>query len=141
MGRKGKGRGSDRLHHQPRQQTPPDHHQRSASQTGHDVLAMATWLPHANAELLEPVNEIMEPIIKQNGAVNDTVKYLGQANGKWLGVPACVGSQIKGPCSRIDLMKKYAGIDVQQMYPAGSPPKADNWTTDTFLKAAEACHK
>ena len=27
------------------------------------------------------------------------------------------------------------------MYPAGSPPKADNWTTDTFLKAAEACHK
>ncbi len=23
----------------------------------------------------------------------------------------------------------------------GSPPKADNWTTDTFLKAAEACHK
>src|SRR5215510_12297568 len=77
--------------------------------TGHDVLAMATWLPHANAELLEPLNDIVEPIIKQNGAVNDTVKYLGQANGKWLGVPACVGSQIKGPCSRIDLMKKYAG--------------------------------
>src|SRR6202012_81077 len=28
-----------------------------------------------------------------------------------------------------------------QMYPAGSEPKADNWTTETFLKAAEACHK
>ena len=38
-------------------------------------------------------------------------------------------------------MKKYASIDVQEMYPAGSPPKADNWTTETFLKAAEACHK
>jgi ABC-type glycerol-3-phosphate transport system substrate-binding protein len=38
-------------------------------------------------------------------------------------------------------MKKFANIDVQEMYPAGSPPKADNWTTDTFLKAAEACHK
>ena len=62
-------------------------------------------------------------------------------DGKWLGVPACIGSQIKGPCSRIDLMKKYANIDVQEMYPAGSPPKADNWNTDTFLKAAEACHK
>ena len=24
------------------------------------------------------------------------VKYLGVADGKWLGVPACVGSQIKG---------------------------------------------
>src|SRR5215813_13500278 len=27
------------------------------------------------------------------------------------------------------------------MYPAGSPPKADNWTLDTFLKAAEDCQK
>jgi ABC-type glycerol-3-phosphate transport system substrate-binding protein len=111
------------------------------AKTGHDILSMANWLPQANAELLEPVNDIMEPIIKQNGALNDTVKYLGQANGKWLGVPACVGSQIKGPCSRIDLMKKYANIDVQQMYPVGSPPKADNWTMETFLKAAEDCHK
>jgi ABC-type glycerol-3-phosphate transport system substrate-binding protein len=69
------------------------------------------------------------------------VQYLGQLNGKWHAVPICIGSQIKGPCSRIDLMKKYANIDVQEMYPAGSPPKADNWTLDTFLKAAEACQK
>src|SRR4029450_10953653 len=59
----------------------------------------------------------------------------------WSAVPAAVGSQIKGPCSRIDLMKKYAGIDVQAMYPAGSPPKAEAWTLDAFLKAAEACQK
>jgi len=111
------------------------------AKSGHDILAMPTWWPHANSDLLEPVNDIMEPLIQQNGAVNGTVQYLGQLDGKWLGVPACMGSQIKGPCSRIDLMKKFAGIDVQEMYPAGSPPKADNWTTDTFLKAAEACHK
>ena len=111
------------------------------AKSGHDILAMPTWWPHSNAELLEPVNDIMEPLIKQNGEVNGTVQYLGKAGDKWLGVPACIGSQIKGPCSRIDLMKKYAGIDVQEMYPAGSPPKADNWTTDTFLKAAEACKK
>ena len=113
----------------------------SAAKSGHDIMAMPTWWSHAQSDLLEPVNDIMEPIVKQNGEVNDTVKYLGQLDGKWLGVPACVGSQIKGPCSRIDLMKKFANIDVQEMYPAGSPPKADNWTTDTFLKAAEACHK
>ena len=111
------------------------------AKSGHDIFQMPTWWPHANAELIEPVNDIMEPLIKQNGAVNGTVQYLGQEDGKWLGVPACVGSQIKGPCSRIDMMKKYANIDVQAMYPAGAEPKADNWTLDTFLKAAEACHK
>src|SRR6516165_3443231 len=111
------------------------------AKSGHDILAQQAWLPHANADLLEPTNDIMGPIIKENGEVNGTVKYLGQADGKWLGIPACIGSQIKGPCSRIDLMKKYANIDVQEMYPAGSPPKAENWTFDTFLKAAEACHK
>src|SRR5271154_528075 len=113
----------------------------AAAKSGHDILSMPTWTPHANSALLEPVNDIMEPLIKQNGAVNGTVQYLGQLDGKWLGVPACVGSQIKGPCSRIDLMKKFANIDVQEMYPAGSAPKADNWNTDTFLKAAEACQK
>jgi ABC-type glycerol-3-phosphate transport system substrate-binding protein len=113
----------------------------SAAKSGHDIMAMPTWWSHAQSDLLEPVNDIMEPLVKQNGEVNDTVKYLGQLDGKWLGVPACVGSQIKGPCSRIDLMKKFANIDVQEMYPAGAPPKADNWTTDVFLKAAEACHK
>jgi ABC-type glycerol-3-phosphate transport system substrate-binding protein len=111
------------------------------AKSGHDILALSTWLPHAHAENLEPVNEVVEAIIKQSGDVNGTVKYLGIADGKWLGVPACVGSQIKGPCSRIDLMKKHAGIDVQAMYPAGEAPKADAWTTDAFLKAAEACHK
>jgi ABC-type glycerol-3-phosphate transport system substrate-binding protein len=111
------------------------------AKAGHDILVMLTWLPHAHAELLESVNDIMDPIIQQNGPVNDTVSYLGQADGKWLGVPACVGSQIKGPCSRIDLMKKYADIDVKAMYPAGSPPKADDWTLETFLKAAEGCYK
>jgi ABC-type glycerol-3-phosphate transport system substrate-binding protein len=111
------------------------------AKSGHDIFAFPTWKPHENAELLEPVDDVMTELIKQNGEVNGTVQYLGRANGRWIGVPATNGSQIKGPCSRIDLMKQHAGIDVQAMYPAGSAPKADNWTLDTFLKAAEACHK
>ena len=54
----------------------------------------------------------MAELIKQNGPVNPTVDYLARADGRWLAVPATVGSQIKGPCSRIDLMKQHAGIDV-----------------------------
>ena len=83
----------------------------------------------------------MEALIKQNGAVNPTAEYLGKSEGHWVAVPATIGSQLQGPCSRIDLMKRYAGIDVQAMYPAGAPPKADNWTLDAFFTAAEACHK
>ncbi len=112
------------------------------AKSGHDILAMPTWWPHAETELLEPMNDVMD--------AGDRAERQGQRHGrnisakldgKWHGVPFCIGSQIKGPCSRIDLMKKYANIDVQEMYPAGAPPKADNWTLDTFLKAAEGCFK
>jgi ABC-type glycerol-3-phosphate transport system substrate-binding protein len=113
----------------------------SQAKSGHDVLAFSTWLPSRYAEQLVPMNDVVEPLIKANGAVNATVEYLGKVDGKWLAVPATVGSQIKGPCSRIDLLKKHAGIDIQAMYPAGAPPKADAWNLDTFLKAAEACQK
>src|SRR5262245_53794432 len=111
------------------------------ARSGHDILAFPTWEPQAHAELLEPTDDVMNDLIKEHGKVNGTVEYLGKINGSWRVVPATVGSQIKGPCSRIDLMKQLAGIDVQAMYPAGAPPKAENWTIETFLKAAEACHK
>ncbi len=111
------------------------------ARSGHDILAFPTWEPQGHAERLEPVTDIMNELIKQNGDVNETVKYLGRANNNWLAVPATIGSQIKGPCSRIDLLKQHAGVDIQALYPAGSPPKADAWNLDMFLKAAEACHK
>ena len=113
----------------------------SQAKSGHDILAINTWLPARYADQLMPVDDIMGDLIKTHGAVNNTVEYLGKINGKWLAVPATAGSQIKGPCSRIDLLKKHANIDIQAMYPAGSAPKADDWNLDTFLKAAEACHK
>ena len=94
------------------------------ARSGHDVMAMPTWQPADHARSLEPVDDVMKPLIEKNGAVNKTVEYLGRSDGKWIAIPATIGSQIKGPCSRIDLMKQHAGIDVQALYPAGSPPKA-----------------
>ncbi len=111
------------------------------AKAGHDILAMPTWWPVDNAKRLEPMDDVMAELIKLNGKVNGTVEYLGRHGGSWYAVPATCGSQIKGPCTRLDLMKKYAGIDIQAMYPAGSAPKADAWNMDTFIKAAEACHK
>ena len=85
------------------------------ARSGHDIFQFPTWQPADHANRLEPVDDIMAELIKQNGAVNPTVEYLAKPAGRWIAVPAAVGSQIKGPCSRIDLMKKFAGIDVQAM--------------------------
>jgi ABC-type glycerol-3-phosphate transport system substrate-binding protein len=111
------------------------------AKSGHDIMAMPTWQPAERAINLEPVDDIISDLIKEHGAVNATVEYLGKIKGHWAAVPATVGSQMKGPCSRLDLMKQHAGIDIQAMYPAGGPPKAEAWTLDAFLKAAEACQK
>jgi ABC-type glycerol-3-phosphate transport system substrate-binding protein len=111
------------------------------AKTGHDILSIGTWAPAQRALNLEPVDDIMGDLIKQNGAVNATVEYLGKIDGRWLAVPSTAGSQMKGPVSRLDLMKQHAGIDIQAMYPIGEGPKAEAWTLEAFLKAAEACHK
>ncbi|NCX62577.1 MAG: ABC transporter substrate-binding protein, partial [Betaproteobacteria bacterium] len=111
------------------------------AKSGHDILAFPTWQPADQAKLLEPVDDIMGDLIKEHGAVNGTVEYLGKVGGRWLVVPATAGSQIKGPCSRVDFLKQHAGIDIKAMYAPGGPPKADSWNMENFLKAAEACHK
>ena len=116
----------------------------SQARSGHDLLAFRTWEAVARAELLEPVDEVMNEVIAQNGKVNPVTEYLTRHDGRWIAVPATPGSQIKGPCSRLDLMKQHAGIDVVAMYPADGPTNqqlAAGWTLDTFLAAAEKCAK
>src|SRR4051812_39620447 len=54
--------------------------------SGHDIFAFPSWQPHGHADNLVPVNDVMEELIKQNGAVNETVTYLGKLGDKWLGV-------------------------------------------------------
>src|SRR5712672_994899 len=53
------------------------------AKSGHDILAMNTFLPARYSELLVPVNAEMDQLIKDNGAVNGTVEYLGKIDGKW----------------------------------------------------------
>ncbi len=50
------------------------------ARSGHDILAFPSWQPHDLASRLEPVDDIMAELIKQNGDVNQTVEYLGRAN-------------------------------------------------------------
>lgn len=110
---------------------------------GHDVMAFDMWNVQNHASKLEPVDDVVNDLIAKNGPVSDGVRYLGMTDGRWMAVPGTNGHALLVPCARISMMKTYAGIDVQAMYPAhqAGTPEAENWTYDTFLKAAEACHK
>ena len=111
---------------------------------GHDILAFPTWQPADKANKLEPVDDVMKGLIASQGTVSPLIEYLGKVGGHWVAVPCAPGSQIKGPCARIDLFKQHVGLDVTKMYPAGAPPDkalSEAWTWDAFLSAAEKCHK
>jgi ABC-type glycerol-3-phosphate transport system substrate-binding protein len=114
------------------------------AKAGHDVLALPTWWPADKAKDLEPVDDVMKVLLANNGAVSPLIEYLGRVDGRWIAIPSTPGSQIKGPCGRIDLLKQHAGLEVTKMYPAGAAPDnalSENWTWDAFLTAAEKCHK
>jgi len=114
------------------------------AKSGHDVLALPTWYAAAQAKNLEPVDDVMQPLIAQNGRPVAVVEYLGKQDGHWVAVPATPGTQTKPPCARIDLFKQHVGLDLTRMYPASAPADkalADKWTWETFLTAAEKCFK
>lgn len=113
------------------------------SKSGHDILSFPTWEPSAKYDLLEPVDDVMGRLTQKYGPVNDAATYLGKAGGKWVAIPAVSGTQFKTSCTRFDLMQQHAGIDIRAMWPASNTmgPGADTWNWDTFLTAAEKCHK
>ncbi len=111
---------------------------------GHDVITIGNWLVRDQADLLEPVDDIVGRLEKQYGPANRVANYFGKAKNKWAAVPSSWGTQNKGPAGRISLLKQHAGIDIQKMYPAADgaeTPEAKAWTLDAMLKAAEAMHK
>src|SRR5215831_11406622 len=43
--------------------------------SGHDVLSLPSWQPADHANHLEPVDDVMAQLVKQNGAVTPIVEY------------------------------------------------------------------
>src|SRR5205814_3165527 len=116
------------------------------SDDGHGIIGLRSWYVEAQKQRFVPVDDIVEQLIQIFCKAAAAFEYCGKIDGKWLAVPSSYASGELPPVARIDLMKQYAGIDIQKMYPApgmGAPDKElqDNWTWDTFLKAAEACNK
>lgn len=113
------------------------------AKTGHDIFAFPSWEVLNHQASLEPMDDVMARLTKQYGPTNEVFEYLCKVKGHWLSVPTSSGTQNKGPCGRISVLRDAAGIDVLKMYPASNTrtPEADAWTFDAFLKAAEACQK
>jgi Bacterial extracellular solute-binding protein len=113
--------------------------------TGHDIMSHRDWNIRVHAELLEPLDEIAAALIQQYGTISPVAEYLAKIKGAWRGVPAASGSQIKPCCSRFDLYKEHAGIDLRDVFPADESKwdsvKVDGWNWDAYLAAAEKLFK
>jgi hypothetical protein len=113
--------------------------------TGHDIMSHRDWNIRIHQRVLEPLNNIVEEMIKKYGPISPVAEYLAKNKGTWYGIPTTVGSQVK-PCqSRFDLFKEHAGIDLQAMFPADESKwdkaQTDKWTYDAYLEAAQKLHK
>ena len=113
------------------------------AKTGHDVITIPNWEVHNQSANMEPMDDVVGRLVAKYGKTNRVSEYLGQSKNSWLAVPSSWGTQNKGPCGRISILRDVAGIDVTKMWPASATetPEAKAWTYDAMLKAAEACHK
>jgi len=114
------------------------------AKAGHDILGLRVWYVSAQADNFVPVDDIVEPVIKQYGPISAAAEYCGKVNGHWMAVPTSFGSGALPPCARIDYLRQYVGLDVQKMYPTEAPPDkalTDAWDWDQFIAAAEKCSK
>jgi ABC-type glycerol-3-phosphate transport system substrate-binding protein len=117
----------------------------SQALTGHDIMSHRDWNITIHRRMLEPLNEVVEELIKQNGPISPVAEYLAKHDGVWSGVPTSVGSQVKPCCSRLDLYKQHCGIDLARIFPADEAKRdkalVDSWNWDLYLKTAEQLFK
>jgi hypothetical protein len=113
--------------------------------SGHDIMSHRDWNIAVHYRMLEPVDDVVKPLIEQYGPVSSAAGYLGNIGGTWWGVPTTVGNLVLACCSRVDLYKQYASIDLQDVFPADETKydraKIDSWTWDLYLTSAEKLFK
>ena len=113
--------------------------------TGHDIMSHRDWNIQVHQRVLEPLDDVINQLIKQYGPISPVAEYLAKIKGTWRGVPTAVGSQVKPCCSRIDLYKEHTGLDLRDMFPADESKydkaKIETWNWDLYLSTAEKLFK
>src|SRR3954463_15322004 len=69
------------------------------ARSGHDMLTFLAWAAAAQADNLEPVDDIMGPLTAANGKISEGIEFVAKQKGHWIGVPACVGSPTLPACA------------------------------------------
>src|SRR2546426_10036866 len=72
----------------------------SQAQAGHDILQFLAWYPLSLAKSLEPVDDVMGGLLKQNGKVSPAIEYLVRSEGHWLRAAAGTRPPSKTPPPR-----------------------------------------
>jgi hypothetical protein len=114
------------------------------ARTGHDIMSHRAWQIAVHRRVLEPLDEVVNSLIKEYGPTSTVSEYLAKLDGQWRGLPTTVGSQVKPCCSRVDLYKQYCGLDLTKVFPNSDtrdPKLVATWTWDTYLKTAGDLHK
>jgi ABC-type glycerol-3-phosphate transport system substrate-binding protein len=115
------------------------------AKTGHDIMQHRSWQIQVHRDVLEPMDDVVNTLIKDYGPISKNCEYLDKHQGHWMAVPSITGSQVKPCCSRIDLYKKYCDIDIVKMFPADESKRdkalVDSWTWDLYLSSAEKLFK
>jgi hypothetical protein len=113
--------------------------------TGHDIMSHRDWNIRIHQDQLEPLDDVVNGLIKQYGPISPVAEYMAKLKGSWRGVPTTVGSQVKPCCSRLDLYKEHAGLDFREIFPADvkkwDQPKVDAWTWDAYVTSAQKLKK
>ncbi len=113
--------------------------------TGHDIMSHRDWNIRIHQNSLEPLDDVVDGLVKQYGPISPVAEYLAKIKGTWRGVPTTIGSQVKPCCSRFDLYKEHAGIDILEMFPADEKKcdkaKVAAWNWDAYVTSAQKLFK
>jgi len=115
------------------------------ARSGHDMITLPLWYAPAQTDSLENSDDVWAELTKRHVETTASMTYVGKQNGHWIAPPAIPNTLTLPSVGRIDIFKEAVGLDLTQMYPAGSiggnKELTDKWTWDFFLTAAEKCHK
>jgi hypothetical protein len=114
------------------------------AKTGHDVMDLPTWQTALYPEAFEPIEDVVSEHIKRNGALDPTAEFLGKIDGVWRSAPGPIGGHTYPMVSRLDYFKRYAGVDLQKIFPANpnrNKALVETWNYENFLVYCEKLFK